>query len=108
LIGPPAGAYGEAVEPVRSVLAPGLRRWVTGSTEEGTDERTVVVRLATDAGAVGAPERLRALGAEVRSIGAGSVTCVVTPATLRALTDESWVAAVEEPRRLFPRSAAGR
>jgi hypothetical protein len=84
------------------VLAAGLERWQDGAADD--ERRTVVVRLSPSADPHQVAARLREASASVQTIGRASVVCVVTPATLRDIAGEPWVTAIEEPRRLFPRT----
>lgn len=68
------------------------------------ERRAAVVRFSSSADPERAAARLRAAGASVQTTGRASVVCVVTPATLRSVADEPWITAIEEPRRLFPRT----
>ncbi|MFS8096911.1 hypothetical protein LFM09_07180 [Lentzea alba] len=83
------------MEPRRGVVAPELERWRL-SADEG-ERRSVIVRFR---GGADPTDRLVALGVEVVSRGAGSVTGVVTPEVLHLVGQQTWVLAVEGPRTL--------
>ena len=52
---------------------------------------------------VEAANQLAALGIAIDTTGAASVVGSATPDVLRRASEQPWVLAVEEPRRLFPR-----
>jgi hypothetical protein len=93
------------VEPRRSPLAPSLERWSRSAA--ASEQRTVIVRFGPSVEVEHAAEELRNRGAAVQQVGAATVSCRVTPPTLRELAVVPWILAVEEPRRLFPAGPAG-
>lgn len=95
--------YTNDMEAHRSPIAPELERWSEAGS--GDDRRTVIVRFGNAADPARAAEVLGSEGLVVQSAGPGSVIGVATPAVLRRLVRTSWVVAIEEPRRLFPKTA---
>lgn len=89
------------MEPERGPLSPELRRWSEEAPRE--ERRTVTVRLAFGTDPVEAANQLAALGIAIDTTGAASVVGSATPDVLRRASEQPWVLAVEEPRRLFPR-----
>jgi hypothetical protein len=90
--------------PRQGKLTSPLEGWCRTAEEE--EERTVIVRPRFSAGIEEAVEDLGRLGVRVQSAGAGAITAVVTPASLRSAAELPWVQAVEEPRTrrpLFPK-----
>lgn len=89
------------MKPRRTVLSPGLERWLAEATP--AERRTAVVRprISTDVGEAAAT--MSATGAEVQSAGPAAIVCVLTPGALRQVVEQPWVLSVEEPSRLFPR-----
>jgi hypothetical protein len=89
------------MKPERGPLSPELRRWSEEAPSE--ERRTVTVRLAFGTDPVEAANQLAALGIAIDTTGAASVVGSATPEVLRRASEQPWVLAVEEPRRLFPR-----
>lgn len=82
--------------PSQSKLTSPLEIWCQTAGEE--EERTVIMRPGFSAEIKVAVEDLGQLGVRVQSAGAGAITAVVTPASLRSAADLPWVQAVEESR----------
>lgn len=99
----------EIPTPHRGKLSPGLARWVEGAP--AGERRSAVVRPRMGSVPDQAVERvvaeIEAAGATVESAGAGAVTVVVTPESLARLCRLAWVAAIDEPRILDPKSRFG-
>jgi hypothetical protein len=91
----PGGIFPD-MEPRRGVVAPELERWSRSADESA--RRSVIVRFR--GGTDDAEDRLIALGVDVVSSGAGSVTGNVTPSVLHLVGQQPWVLAVEGPRTL--------
>jgi hypothetical protein len=82
-------------------LSPQLEEW--RRTAPPTEERTVVVRPLVGTAPAEAATDLATRGIRVQSAGAGPIIVVVNPLTLALVASIAWVAAVEEPKRLFPK-----
>jgi hypothetical protein len=91
------------VEPTVDRMASGLRKWCATAADD--ERRSVVVRPAASVDLDSASAEIRDLGGVVQSAGAGAITVVASPRTLEALARLDWVRAIEEPRRLFTKSA---
>jgi hypothetical protein len=91
------------VEPTVDRMAPGLRKWC--ETAAAGDRRNVVVRPTVSVDLDVASAEIRHHGGEVQSAGAGAITVAASARTLEALARLDWVRAIEEPRRLFTKSA---
>lgn len=92
------------MQPAADRMAAPLRKWC--ETAGADDRRTAVLRPASHVDITSASREIAEHGGEVQSAGAGAITVVASPSTLRALAQLAWVRAIEEPRRLFTRSAS--
>lgn len=95
--------------PDRRKLSPRLARWLEGAA--AGERRSAVVRPRSESLAGGTVEgavaEIEAAGAAVESAGAGAMTVVVTPESLVRVSRLRWVAAIDEPRTLDPKSRFG-